>query len=864
LRADSGVIVKDLWMYTVREYTVLPTLPEPLTPLRELAKNLWWSWNPEAQELFRRLDPNLWQQSDRNPVRLLNTIDQDCLSRAAEDSAFLAHLDRVMKLLEADMTCETWFDREYSDLTGRRIAYFSAEFGLHECLPVYSGGLGVLAGDHLKSASDLGVPIVGVSLLYRHGYFHQHLSRDGLQFEEYPPLDLQNAPITLITDDQGAPKKVWVPLGGHSICVQIWKAQVGRVELYLLDTLVPENQPHDQEITGKLYGGDQRMRIRQEVILGVGGMRVLGSVGYEPDICHMNEGHCAFLVVERIRHLVQTQGLSFDQAKEAVAGSTLFTTHTPVPAGIDTFPSELVEEHMGPLASETGLSVPGLLALGQLDAAREHEPFSMAILALRLANTCNGVSKVHASVARRMWQPLWKELPVSEVPISSVTNGIHIRTWQSLEMARLFERYLGPDWARNPLDSVVWQRVSEIPDEELWRACERLRERLVVASRAHLKKQLERRGAPPAEVDAVDDLLDPAALTVGFARRFATYKRATLFLSDEERLEALLANDERPIQFVFAGKAHPRDDVGKELIKRIVDFAGTQKAHKRVVFLEDYAMGIARSLVQGVDVWLNNPVKLFEASGTSGMKVTPNGGINFSVLDGWWPEAYDGSNGWIVGDEHIYDSDGYQDYVESTSIYETLEREIIPLFYDRSRDGLPREWIAKIKASMRTCSPQFSANRMLREYTDRLYGPAMRRSAKLVESEYEVARALAAWKKEIAQNWEQVRIEEVKTDGGAIQPVGKALDVAVRVHLGSVAPKDVSVELYHGLTSGVSEVSDGEVTPMNTDGDPENGTYRYVGKIPCRNTGRHGFAVRILPNHPHIEDKHSVGLIRWG
>ncbi len=851
-------------MFKVREYTVQPTLPDALKPLRTLAMNLWWTWNPDAQELFRRLEPTLWHQFENNPIKLLNAIDQERLATAAKDPAFVAHLERIMETLKRDMSSKTWFEREYPDLADRKIAYFSAEFGMHECVPLYSGGLGVLAGDHLKTASDLGVPVVGVSLLYRYGYFHQHLSKEGLQFEEYPPVDLQNTPISMVMDSEGQPLKVWFPMSDHSICAQLWKTQVGRVELYLLDTHVPENSPEEQEITGKLYGGDQRMRIRQEVVLGVGGVRALESVGIIPDVCHMNEGHCAFLAIERIRQMMQKHGLSFDDAREAVAGSTLFTTHTPVPAGIDTFPPDLVERYVGPLANDIGLSVPGLLALGQLDRQREGEPFSMAILALRLASACNGVSKLHAQVARRMWHPLWRELPISEVPISAVTNGIHIRTWQSIEMATLFDRYLGPDWSRNPLDSEVWNRINEIPDEELWAAHERLRERMVAATRAHLKKQLKRRGAPPSELDAAGEMLDPEALTIGFARRFATYKRANLFLRDVERLEALLTDEKRPLQFVFAGKAHPRDDVGKELIKRIVEFSRTSNAYKRIVFLEDYSMGIARFLVQGVDVWLNNPIKLLEASGTSGMKVTPNGGINFSVLDGWWPEGYDGTNGWIIGDDQMYENDEYQDSVEAASIYEQLEREIVPLFYDRGRDGMPRKWIAKMKSSMRTCPPQFSGNRMLRQYATELYAPAAKRWLRLSADNFSAAKELANWKKQIAQNWDQVRIEDVKSEGGPVRAVGAQVPVSARVHLGRIDPSDVSVEIYHGLIEGASDITEGEITPMRVEGKPENGVYYFTGAIPCDTTGRHGFAVRAIPHHDDVDNRHASGLIRWG
>lgn len=851
-------------MYATREFTVLPTLPKSLQRLRGLAMNLWWSWNPDAQDLFRRLDPELWGQLEQNPVHLLNTVDQGRLEQAADDSAFLAHLDRVMTGFEREMQETTWFEHNYPQLTGHTVAYFSAEFGLHECLPVYAGGLGVLAGDHLKSSSDLGVPLVGVTLCYRQGYFHQRLSHEGRQFEEYPAVDLHNSPITAVNGAEGNQLKVEVPIAGRQVQAAVFKAQVGRIPLYLLDTNVPENAPEDRRITAQLYGGDQRMRIQQELVLGFGGVRVLRAVGCEADVFHMNEGHSAFLALERIRGLIQTDGLTFAEAREAVAGSTLFTTHTPVPAGIDTFPAELVQEHLGGVAQELGLEVPELLSLGQLQPQREREPFSMAILALRLTNSCNGVSKLHAHVARQMWHPLWKDLPVEEVPISAVTNGVHLRTWQSLEMARLFERYLGPDWARDPNNTEVWKRVERIPDSELWGAQERLREGLVAGIRACLRQQLRRRGARPTEIEVVDDVLNPEILTIGFARRFAPYKRATLFLHDPERLEALLTDEERPIQFVFAGKAHPRDEVGKDLIMKIIQFARKPSVRKRVVFLEDYAIGVARMLVHGVDVWLNNPIRMLEASGTSGMKVAPNGGINFSILDGWWPEAFDGTNGWAIGNDVDYGDDEYQNRAEAQSFYELLENEIIPAFYDRGEGGLPRRWIAIMKASMRTCCAQFSANRMLRDYTHGFYAPAAESATRLGAEGHARARALAAWRTQLTQAWDQLRIEAVEADERQAHSVGEQINITARVNLGKINREDVAVELYHGRLDEAGQIAAGQVVTMQPDDHFEKGVHVYHGVLPCPAPGRHGYALRVVPHHPDLTARHALGLIRWG
>ena len=852
-------------MYTTKPYTVLPMLPKPLLPLRTVAMNLWWTWNPDAQDLFRRLDPGRWEQLQQNPIHLLNTVDQARLDHAAEDPAFLAHLDRVCEDFEREMEETTWFEQHYPELKGTTVAYFSAEFGMHESVPFYAGGLGVLAGDHLKSASDLGVPLVGVTLCYRQGYFHQRLSHEGRQFEEYPRVDLNNIPVTLVTNDDGSPLKVEVPVADHIVHAQVWKAQVGRIALYCLDTYLPENSPEDRQITDQLYGGDQVMRIRQELVLGFGGVRVLRAVGVKANVFHMNEGHSAFLALERVRELVQDEGLSFAEAREAVAGSTLFTTHTPVPAGIDTFPAELVEKYVGGVAGSLGLGVRDLLSLGQLDASRDREPFSMAILALRLASSCNGVSQLHATVARKMWHPLWRDVPVSEVPISSVTNGIHIRTWQSLEMARLFDRYLGPDWARDPDQPEVWDRVDKIPDSELWRAEERLREGMVAAVRARLREQLLRRGAPPSEIEATDEVLSPEALTIGFARRFAPYKRATLVLQDPERIRKLLLDEARPVQFIFAGKAHPRDEFGKDLIKKIIQFARDPDIRKRIVFLEDYAIGVARLLVHGVDVWLNNPIRMLEASGTSGMKVAPNGGINLSILDGWWPEAYDPEhrNGWAIGDHVAYGDDEYQTQAEAESLYELLENEIVPTFYDHAAGGIPRRWIKIMKASIRTCCAQFSANRMLRDYTQEFYTRAAKCGVSLATGGYAAAKGLAAWKQQLRQHWDQVRLENVQTVRNGVYSVGDDITVTARVHLGEITPDDVAVQVYYGALNGAEEIDAGAVVAMTPKDGPADGWYTYTGKLPCPRPGRHGFAVRVVPCHASVPCSQDMGLIRW-
>ncbi len=851
-------------MKLIRTFSVVPSLPEPLTRLGELAYNLWWAWNADATELLRRVDLDLWDTVGNNPVRLLGEVRQEQLARLAQDAAFLAHLERVLADFDRYMGQRTWYEQEFSEGPGGTIAYFSAEFGLHASLPIYSGGLGVLAGDHLKSASDLGLPLVGVGLLYRQGYFHQYLTSDGWQFEDYPDTHFHDLPITLVRDEHGEPVRIGVEMLDRTVQAQIWKVQVGRVPLYLLDADIAENPTELRGITYRLYGGDKQMRIRQEVLLGIGGVRALAAVGITPSVCHMNEGHSAFLALERIRTLMSRSELSFDEAREIVSGSTIFTTHTPVPAGIDTFSPDLVEAHLAPIARSMGLSKPELLNLGRQTRDDADEPFCMAILAFHLAETSNAVSQLHGNVSRKMFRSVWPELPENEVPIQAITNGVHVGTWLSLEIAHLFDRYLGPRWAENPVDHEIWKRVDNIPDAELWRARERLRERLVVAARRRMRRQLERSGASPAALTEADEVLDPEALTIGFARRFAPYKRATLFMRNPDRLISILTNLRRPVQILLAGKAHPRDDLGKELIKQVVAFARRPEVRGRIVFLEDYDMSVAEYLVRGADVWLNTPKKLHEASGTSGMKVLPNGGINLSVRDGWWAEAYDGENGWAIGDDRLYDNDEYHDFVESEALYDLLEQELVPMFYDRGGDGVPRRWVRMIKTSMRTLLPRFNTNRMVREYAERMYRPALRRWSHLTTGECQVAKGLAKWRATLTDQWKEIRVDSVTADGNGEFPVGSHFTVTADVQLGSVAPEQVEVQLYHGRVASNNELVDGQPVTMRCDGPVTDGRYRYSGQVPCLATGHRGYSVRILPYHKDVACPEAVGLIRWG
>jgi starch phosphorylase len=851
-------------MRPIRTFTVVPSLPPELEHLRELAYNLRWSWDHETITLFRRLDRSLWEETNHNPVLMLGTIRQSQLQTAAADRGFLAHLERAYERHRRYLGQSTWYDRCIPGRPGGRcIAYFSAEFAIAECIPVYSGGLGILAGDHLKSASDLGLPMVGVGLLYQEGYFRQYLSSDGWQQESYPINDLYNMPIQLRKDENEDPLIISVDFPGRQVKAQVWQADVGRVPLFLLDTNIPQNSREDQDITDELYGGDLELRIQQEIILGIGGIRVLEAIGLCPTVCHMNEGHSAFLAIERIRMMMEKHNLSFAEAREPATASNVFTTHTPVPAGIDIFPPHLIDEYFGRYFEILGISRHEFLALGRNNPYDEGEGLNMAILATRLANYTNGVSRLHGQVARTMWQNLWPGVPQDEVPINHITNGVHVPSWVSRDLAELYDGYLGPNWREDPADQTVWEDVNHIPDGELWRTHERRRERLVAVARRKLVKQLEKRGAPPTEIAQAVEALDPKALTIGFARRFAAYKRATLLFHDVERLARIVNHPERPVQFIFAGKAHPRDTAGKELIRHIVHMARREEFRQRIVFLEDYDMSLARYLLQGADVWLNNPRRPREASGTSGMKAAANGAINLSILDGWWNEAYTPDVGWAIGRGEVYDDHGFQDAVESRALYDLLEKEVVPLFYNQGAGGLPRKWIARMKASMTAICPDFNTNRMVLQYMEEAYGPATERFHRLVQDDMAGAKALAAWKDRLHQHWDEIQVIRIEDDAPPELQVGDSLRVQAEIVLGALKPSDVRVEFYHGRVDQQGQIIDGRTISM-TQAEPNgDGSYAFSGVVPCERSGQYGFAIRILPRHPDLSNVFEMHLIRW-
>jgi starch phosphorylase len=850
---------------SIRTFTVLPHLPDRLQPLHKLAYNLWWCWHPDAIALFRRIDPDLFESLDNSPVRLLGATPQDRWADLAKDDGFLAHLDRVVDNLDTYLRGRTWFQEAYGENVKGRVAYFSAEFGIHESIPVYSGGLGVLAGDHLKSASDLGVPLVGVSLMYREGYFRQYLNPDGWQQERYPENDFFTLPLILETDGSGRPLLVSVPLPGREVKVKIWRIQVGRVPLYLLDCNIPENRPEDRNITAQLYGGDKENRIKQEIVLGIGGVRALRALGKEPTVCHLNEGHSAFCALERIRLLIDERKTDFATASEVVKAGTCFTTHTPVPAGNEVFATSLIETYLGGYMSALGLDRRAFLGLGRLNPNDESEPFGMTVLALKLANVSNAVSQLHGAVSRKMWQGLWPGLPESEVPITAITNGVHTRSWISPEIAQMYDRYLGIQWEERPTDHAVWKRIEQVPDAELWRTAERARSRLVTFARTRLRQQLIRRGAPPGEVARASEVLDPDALTIAFARRFATYKRGSLIFRDPDRLGAILNNKERPVQLIFAGKAHPHDSEGKKVIAEVLHMARRPDMRDHVVFLEDYDMNIARQMVQGVDVWLNNPRRPLEASGTSGMKVSVNGGLNLSVLDGWWVEGYQQDNGWAIGAGEEYGDLAYQDQVESRAIYDLLEQDIVPTFYARGGDGVPREWLRRTKRAISTIVPVFNTNRMVQQYVEICYWPSAERYLRLTADDQRRAAELAGWRRRLRQNWSQVRIEGVEAQGNMDSlRVGADLNVNARVNLGTLTPADVQVQLVHGVLDSFGQIARPQAAPMQTNGQPHGPTWDYSGSIECSASGQYGFAVRVLPQNADLGNPFEPGLVTWG
>ncbi|MDK3161136.1 alpha-glucan family phosphorylase [Kamptonema cortianum] len=844
-------------------FEVYRELPPELENLRKLAYNLRWTWHRRTKSLFELADRELWVATEQNPVELINKLSDERIKALKKDANFLALLQVASDDLDEYMSASTWFDEKFpGERENMQVAYFCAEFGIHECLPIYSGGLGILAGDHLKAASDLGIPLVGIGLLYSRGYFRQFLNLDGWQTERYSQYDFYRQPLVLVRDEAGQPIRVSVDFPERQVTCQIWKAQVGRIQLFLLDSNILENEPGDQSITDNLYGGDEEMRIRQELILGLGGFRALTQMGIRPSVCHMNEGHAAFLALERLRQFMEAENCDFRLARQCVVSGNVFTTHTPVPAGFDLFPRTLLEKYVSKAVADLGIDFEHFLRLGRIAKDDPAETFNMAVLAMENSNYVNGVSKLHAEVTRDMFAERWPQYPIQEVPIESVTNGIHTATFMGERMSELLDRHLGPEWREDVSSRSAWERVRQIPDEELWEIRDNERGDLVRFCRRHLRRRMQLNNASPMDVQQANQVLDPRILTIGFARRFATYKRATLLFSDKERLKMLMYHPERPVQFVFAGKAHPRDDEGKRLIQDIVRFIRDEGVRSRMVFLEDYDIGIARAMVRGVDVWLNNPRRPMEASGTSGMKVVPNGGLNCSILDGWWAEGFKKGVGWAIGDGSDDGNESHQDWLDCRALYDLIEYEIAPTFYYRTDNGLPSKWLEMIKESMAYLAPTYSTLRMVREYASRFYVPSSRAYNNMGAENLERARNALIWRDTVSDNWNKVKVKHVSDDAGAKASLGAEFNLHAEVELGSISPSDVKVQVLVGQVTSNRELVDFEIYDLNHTGS-QGSLAVFEGTARCDFAGHKGYILRVLPWHEDVRMPSELALVTW-
>jgi starch phosphorylase len=847
-------------MNNFKKFKVVPDLPEKLKPLLAIAGNLWLTWNPEAIKLFITMDGDLWEKNQHNPIRMLGEISQEKLDELAADDGFLSEMQRVNEQLEQylHMLHSVNHSRQVS------IAYFSAEYGLSETLPIYSGGLGILSGDHVKAASDLNLNFRGVGLLYQLGFFQQYLNMDGWQQDFYQVNDFHNMQVQEVKRADGQALEIELDFPGRRLAVKVWQILVGRVNIYLLDSNLEKNSEYDRRLTAQLYGGNPEIRLQQEIILGIGGVKMLDQLGIQLTVVHMNEGHSAFTSFERTRVLMKNSGLNFQEAIELVRKSSVFTTHTNAQASHDIFTPELMKNYFANYLKEFDISWHDFLAFGRVHPDNNQENFSMTVAAIKNAVFVNGVSTLHAQVSKDMLTNLWPGVPLEHVSIQAITNGIHIPSWISFEMNDLFERYLGNKWREKQDYREAWEKVHNIPDPELWNVHEIRRRRLIAFTRQRLQKQLIAKGASNLLVNESQEALNPVALTIGFARRFATYKRAYLIFKDAERLLKILNNSEHPVQLIFAGKAHPQDQAGKELIKNIITFMSSEHLRKKIAFIEDYDINVARYLVSGVDIWLNTPLRPLEACGTSGMKAACNGVLNFSVLDGWWDEAYDLKNGWAIGNREVYADKEYQDEVESKAIYSILEKDIIPLFYERGSDGLPREWIRMMKHSLLTIASRYNTNRMVKEYFYKFYKNAAENHAKLSADNFAADRELVKWKNRMKNEFSALRIENVQADTGRTYKSSEQFPVQADIFLGKIEPADVKVEAYYGNIIGEDVLHDSALAVLNEVKKIADSRYRFSGVIPCIRTGNFGFKLRITPFHPLLSDAYEMDLVVWG
>ena len=851
-------------MYVFNHITVNPQLPKRIEKLKEISYNLWWSWNTDFLRLFKVMDIDLWEKIDKNPVKFLKQVTQEKIEQAMQNTEFLKAYDKVVEDFEDYMKSKnTWFSKKYPENRNDLIAYFSAEYGLDQILPIYSGGLGILSGDHLKSASDLGVPLVAVGLLYQNGYFHQKINGRGEQETEYYDIEVENLPLTRVKDCNGKDILVAIQLPKRKLYLKAWKINVGRVELYLLDSDIEENNPEYRPITRTLYGGDQETRIQQEIVLGQAGVALLKALGLNPTVYHMNEGHSSFLILELIYTIMKEKKISFQMAKDIVSAKTVFTTHTPVPAGNDIFPLSLVEKYFKGFWDKLGISKQEFFQMGMKPEAPLDNGFNMGILALKIAGKKNGVSKLHGAVSRELFGDIWPEIAANEAPITHVTNGIHTCSWLAPNLKKLYNQYLIPYWQDKIYDNEVWKKIAEIPDKELWQAHQARKEKVLAIVKENTINRLRRSGYRYEDIMQMLSSLDPNALTIGFARRFATYKRATLIFKDLERITQILNDQNRKVQIIFAGKAHPADKEGQDLIKYIHEISMKPQFKGKIFILENYNIAMSRYLISGVDVWLNNPRRPMEASGTSGQKASLNGVINFSVLDGWWLEGYNSKNGWMIGENQEYADYEAQDRVDSQSIYDTLENKIIPMYYDKNEDGISEKWLQYMKESIISTGGRFSTSRMVTDYTDKLYMPL----CNLYHNYYTDLEKVAqfnSWKESLKSSWEQIEITQENNLDNITIDAGNNIEVKCKVKLGNMKPENIEAQVYYGTIDDNGVVDDITIIPMELEqADEENRIYAYKAKVKLINGGSYGYTFRVMPKHEMILDSANLNLVKW-
>ena len=852
-------------MYVFNKITVNPQLPKRIGKLSEIANNLWWSWNTEFLRLFKIIDRDLWETCEKNPVKFLKRVSQDRLEAVVENTDFLREYDRLAKEFDDYVTSKnTWFSNKYPENKKDLIAYFSAEYGLDQTIPIYSGGLGILSGDHLKSASDLGIPLVAVGLLYKNGYFHQKINGNGEQETEYNNIELSNLPINPVKDENGEELKIYVKFEKRKVYLKVWQINVGRIKLYLLDSDIDENTPEDREVTLRLYGGDQEMRIKQEIILGMGGTNLLTrALGLNPTVYHMNEGHSAFLILELIKNIIKEKKVSFEVAKDIASSKTVFTTHTPVPAGNDIFPIGLVEKYFKEFWPRLGLDREEFLKLGMKPCTELEPGFNMGIFALKVAGKKNGVSKLHGAVSRELFGDVWPEIAANESPITYVTNGIHTCSWLAPSLKELYNKYLIPYWQDNIYKDEVWENINNIPNQELWGIHQKRKQKLFDIVKENTTNRLRKSGYSYEEINEITSKLNPNALTIGFARRFATYKRATLIFKDLERITQILNNADRPVQLIFAGKAHPADKEGQDLIKRIHEISMMPQFKGKIFLLENYNIAMSRYLVSGVDVWLNNPRRPMEASGTSGQKASVNGVINFSVLDGWWAEGYNQENGWTIGTNAEFTSYEEQDIADSQSMYRTLEEKIIPTYYEKDENEISEKWMKIMKNSITSTGGKYSTSRMLVDYTNKLYIPLCNLTKKYYENIDNVAE-FNLWKKNLYTNWKDIKITQKNNLNNITMDAGNNIDVKCEVQLPNIDVSNVMAQCYYGKILDNGIVENVSIIPMKLSSkNEENKTYEYTAKIELKTGGNYGYTFRVMPKHEMLLDSENLNLVKW-